>query len=158
MGWNPSLVCPDNSRPVLRGPQRRALLGHPLTHPDVQVLEEDEECLSDQLELPRREAPIYLRSKAETGIPLSEVRGETVDRQGWGGWVPRDGARGQAEDSAAGRGGGAGGEYHPPNPHPRPPVHPRGTPHRSTPREAHSASPVPQDSTEPLLPAPFQKS
>lgn len=64
MGWNPSLVCPDNSRPVLRGPQRRALLGHPLTHPDVQVLEEDEECLSDQLELPRREAPVYLRRQS----------------------------------------------------------------------------------------------
>ena len=34
--------------------------GHPLTHPDVQVLEEGEEGLPDQLELPRREAPVCL--------------------------------------------------------------------------------------------------
>lgn len=108
---------------------------------------------------PAERPPYICAGKAETGIPLSEVRWETVDRQGWGGWVPRHGARRQ-EDSAAGRGGGAGGEYHPsPSPpRPRPPVHPRGTPHCSTPREAHSASPVPQDSAEPLLPAPFQKS
>lgn len=34
--------------------------GGPFTHPDVQVLEEGEECLPDQLELPRRETPVYL--------------------------------------------------------------------------------------------------
>ena len=149
------MVCPDDLHPVSRGRQRRARPGHPLTHPDVQVLEEDEECLSDQLELPCREAPVYLCRQSRNRH--SAFRSEMGDCGGGSGgwWVPRDGARGQGEDSAAGRGGGAGGEYHP---HPTlPPIHPRGKPHRSTLSGAHSASPVPQDSTEYLLPTPFRK-
>ena len=70
---------------------------------------------------PAERPPYICAGRAETGIPLSEVRWETVDRQGWGGWVPRDGARGQGEDSAAGWGGGAGGEYPPSPPNPVPP-------------------------------------
>lgn len=155
------MVCPDDLRPVSQGWQCRALPGHPLTHPDMQVLEEDEECLSDQLKLPCREVPVYLRRQSRNRH--SAFRSELGDcgqagGVGWGGgwWVPRDGARGQGEDSAAGRGGGAGGEY---QSHPTPPpVHPRGKPPRSTPSGAHSGSPVPQDSAEHLLPTPSQKS
>lgn len=35
-------------------------MGAPSTYSDVQVLEEDKQCLPDQLELPSREIPIYL--------------------------------------------------------------------------------------------------
>lgn len=35
-------------------------MGFSFTHPDVQVLEEGEERLPDQMELPCRESPVYL--------------------------------------------------------------------------------------------------
>ena len=81
------MVCPDDLRPVSRGWQYRALLGHPLTHPDMQVLEEDEECLSDQLKLPCREVSVYLRRQSRNRH--SAFRSELGDWTGRGAGVGR---------------------------------------------------------------------
>lgn len=81
------MVCPDDLRPVSRGWQYRALLGHPLTHPDMQVLEEDEECLSDQLKLPCREVTVYLRRQSRNRH--SAFRSELGDWTGRGAGVGR---------------------------------------------------------------------
>lgn len=43
------------------------------TYSDMQVLEEDKQCLPDQLELPGRETPVDLRGKVEGSIVLSTV-------------------------------------------------------------------------------------
>lgn len=52
-------------------PGQQSFTGVPGTYSDMQVLEEDEQCLPDQLELPGRETPINLRGRAEGSTALS---------------------------------------------------------------------------------------
>lgn len=77
-----ALVCLTAWHPISLGQQWQGAPGPAITHPDVQVLEEGEERLPDQLELPSREAPIYLQrqSSKKQFTFRSEVR--SADRQG----------------------------------------------------------------------------
>lgn len=66
-----------------QGSSRRGGVGVPSTYSDVQVLEEDKQCLPDQLELPSREIPINLPRQGK-GKHCTFHRGLSCgDRQGW---------------------------------------------------------------------------
>lgn len=60
-GASSALVCLTAWQTTSLGQQWQGAPGPAITHPDVQVLEEGEECLPDQLELPRRETPVDLQ-------------------------------------------------------------------------------------------------
>lgn len=59
--------------------------GRPFTHPDVQVLEEDEEGLANQLELPRRESSIYLPEAKQREVLHFQKRDEKGRQAGLAG-------------------------------------------------------------------------
>ena len=63
--------------------------GVPGTYSDMQVLEEVEQCLPDQLELPFRELPIHLQSR-EKGALCFHHGLRCGDRQGWSAQGCRD--------------------------------------------------------------------
>lgn len=72
---NLSPLPPDHSAPCLpRVAVAGGSWGRPVTHPDVQVLEEDEERLSNQLELPVRESSVSLPEAKQRDTSLPEVR------------------------------------------------------------------------------------
>lgn len=73
MGRNPSLGLSWRLRPVYKGWQCRALrVTHSLTR-ICKVLEEDEECLSDQLKLPAERSRISAQAKQKQAFCFPEV-------------------------------------------------------------------------------------
>lgn len=84
--------------------------GRPFTHPDVQVLEEDEEGLANQLELACRESSVYLPEAKQREVLHFQKRGEKCRQAGLAGRSGA-GARGAGRGLSC-RGEGAADSQH----------------------------------------------